>query len=487
VRPLLWNRRYQELLEGQKIGHLLKPGTAFETLIDAQIGQGLIIESAGRESQWRQWRLELLSQPAQAFDVQVTPDKWFHVRQQRLPDGSLLMAQFDIGERKQAEKLLLQAKREAERANTMKSRFLAIASHDLRQPLQGMRILKDLLAMRATDSETVEILEDWERTLTIMERLVSGYLDISRLESGAVVAEPGAFPVRPLLEQIADEFALPARRKQLQLRLVSSSAVIYSDRLLLGQIVRNFVANAVDYTQTGKILIGCRRRTDRLSLQVWDSGPGIAENQQNKIFEEFYQIGNQARSGGRSYGLGLAIAKLSSQLLQHSIEVFSRPGKGSLFAVEVPYGQFDMPATVPAEAEYRSVTDAAAADGMILIVEDEATIRHALELLLRSRGFQLVICDSGEQALQQLSRQQLQPQLVITDLRLPGAYTGLDWLKKLRQVLPSAIPVLVITGDTSPGLHNPIEAIGCMLLTKPVHAGKLLNIIELQLHLLNPV
>jgi two-component system CheB/CheR fusion protein len=284
-----------------------------------------------------------------------------------------------------------------------------------------------------------------------------------------------------LLEQIYDEFTLAAGHKQLQLRLLPSSAIIYSDRLLLGQILRNFVANAVRYTPAGKILIGCRRRGANLSLQIWDSGPGIEENQHSKIFEEFYQIGNQARSGGSSYGLGLAIANLTARLLGHPIEVVSVPGKGSMFAVEVPYGQLQWSESAAGEIKYRGKSSATTA-GTILIVEDEPTIRHALELLLRSRSLQPVVCDCGEQALQQLKQSRLQPQLVITDLRLPGADTGLEWLKKLKRALQFDIPVIVITGDTSPSLHNTVEATGCSLLTKPVHADKLLLMIEQLLH-----
>jgi PAS domain S-box-containing protein len=481
-RLLLGNRKCQEFMQSQGIAHLFKTGTAFATMLDAQLERGLVSDALGCEQQWRQWRLAQLDQPAVSFDIQAAPGQWLHVRQQRLPDGCLLMLHVDISTRKRAEQMLEQAKRKAEQADAMKTRFLTTASHDLRQPLQGMRMLKDTLTLRMSDPAIAGLFDDWETTLNTMERLVNGYLDIGRLESGAITPKPDDFAVQSLLEPIYTEFAAPARDKGLELRLIACSAVIRSDRLLLRQILCNLVANAIRYTKTGKVLIGCRRRGGNLSVQVWDSGPGIGQDQQSKIFEEFYQVDNPARSSGGSYGLGLAIVNHTAHLLGHPVRVASVPGRGSMFAVEVPCRRSHLPAPIRIRAESRSNRKVVSAGRRLLIVEDDKITRRSLELLMRSRNFQITVCENSEQALKQLTQNALEPQLVITDLRLPGADSGLSWLRKLRQLLQPRIPVIVITGDISSDLHDAVEAMDCILLTKPVRAEKLLLLLEQQLN-----
>lgn len=478
-RLLQWNREYQQVLEEQGIGHLLKTGVTFEALLDAQLERGQILDAVGREAQWRRWRLAQFQHPTQTFDVHTAANRWFQVSQQRLPDGTLLMAEFDIGARKQVENLMLQAKQEAERAALMKSQFLTTASHDLRQPLQGLRIFKDVLAMRfSDDSEVADILSECETALTAMEQLLRGYLDLSRLESGSVIPERENFPIQTLLQPIYNEFTVQAGNRQLQLRLVNSSAVIYSDRTLLGQILRNLVANAVRYTQTGKILIGVRRCGDHLSLQVWDTGPGISEDQQSKIFKEFYQIDNPARNQSDGYGIGLAIVNMAARLLGHRIHMASQPGKGTLFSIEVPLGNLSGDLAIPISAAVTSIHTAAVVAKTVLIVEDDSTIRHSLTLFLRRNGFLVNACENGEQALPQLMKNTPLPDRIITDFWLPGAYTGLKWLETLKRVLPADIEVIVITGDTSPDTHQAIEATGCTLQIKPVQTQKLLELLQ---------
>lgn len=477
-RLLQWNRKYRERIEVQGLGELLTPGVTFETLLDGQLERRMIADAIGCEAQWRQWRLDQFRHDTHTFDLQVALNQWFSVRHQRLPDGSVLMLQFDISERKRAEKLLIEAKQEAERANAKKSQFLAIASHDLRQPLQGMRILKDVMAMELADNtELSKVFIEWEHALSAMEHLLQGYLDISRLESGAVTPHPEDFSVQELLQPIYEAFVPQAKSKQLQLHLVACSAVIRSDRLLLGQILRNLVANALRYTRQGKIVVGCRRRGAHLSLQVWDTGPGISKDQQSRIFEEFYQIDNPARTHSEGYGIGLTIVKLAAGLLGHKIHIVSQPGKGTLFAIDVPLGTLSTSVSAPVKPPALN-TDAAASMKTVMVVEDDPTIRRSLVLLLKQKGFQTIVCDNGEQALQYLTENSPPPHQVITDLWLPGSYTGFQWLETLKQMLPVQSAVIVISGDTSAEVHQAVEKIGFTLQIKPIKAQKLLAMLN---------
>jgi len=239
----------------------------------------------------------------------------------------------DISQRKQAEDALRRAHAETERASRAKSRFLAAASHDLRQPLQAINLLVAALRSTATDPDSAEIVRSIEDSLQATNELLDALLDVSRLEAGALQPRPRPVYVGDLLDRLAPEFAAAAREKGIELRVVASSAAIRSDPPLLDRILRNLVANAIRYTERGRVLIGCRRRADGVRIEVWDTGIGIPADKLEAIFEEFYQLGNPERDRTRGLGLGLAIVDRVAKLLGHAVEVRSQPGKGSMFAV----------------------------------------------------------------------------------------------------------------------------------------------------------
>ena len=254
-------------------------------------------------------------------------------RTQQIEAANLALKE-EVAQRSRAEEALRDAKEEAERATQTKSRLLATVSHDLRQPLQAMFYFTQALSNRLDDPVCQGILGDLERSMLALKSLLDSLLDMSRLDAGTLVPQIQDFEMGGLLERIAAEFAPMADEKGLRFTVVRSSAVVQSDPALLARILQNLVANAVRYTVSGGVLIGCRRRGAALTCEVWDSGVGIAADQQARIFEEFAQVDNP--SGERGFGLGLAIVRRLCNLLHHAIRLRSSVGRGSVFSVEVP-------------------------------------------------------------------------------------------------------------------------------------------------------
>ena len=261
------------------------------------------------------------------------------IRDEPLATRKILVTIDDITERKRASEALEAARRMAEQANLGKSRFLAAASHDLRQPLQTLSLLRGILAKRIKDQSGSRLVAKFEETLSAMSGMLNTLLDINQLEAGIVRPEIVEFPIGTLLDRLKTEFAYHATAKQLDWRVVASSLNVRSDPRLLEQTLRNLLANAVKYTERGKVLLGCRRRGNKLRIEVWDSGFGIPAEQLEAIFEEFHQLDNAARERSRGLGLGLSIVQRISDLLGNAVDVRSWPDRGSVFAVEVPLGE----------------------------------------------------------------------------------------------------------------------------------------------------
>ena len=247
-----------------------------------------------------------------------------------------LLAIDDITDRKHVGAALEAAKKQAERANLGKSRFLAAASHDLRQPLQTIFLMHGILATSVEDPAAVKLIARLGELLDVMSSLLNKLLDINQLEAGIVNPEPSDFSIGVLLERLSRDFAYQAEGKLLSCRVVASRLAVHSDPTLLEQMIRNLLSNALKYTKRGKILLGCRRHGDRLRIEVWDTGLGIPEGQLKAIFDEFHQLDNPARERERGLGLGLSIVQRLGDLLHHKVDVRSTPGKGSVFAIEVP-------------------------------------------------------------------------------------------------------------------------------------------------------
>jgi len=352
-----------------------------------------------------------------------------------------------------------------ESANLAKSRFLAAASHDLRQPLHALGLWIAQLRSPLGEVERARLIERIAAAVDEMNDLFNGLLDVSKLDAGILIADLGDFPMADLLAKTERTFAPTARDKGLSLRVRPTRAWVRSDKLLLERILLNLVSNAIRYTAHGGVLVGCRRRGDRLRIEVWDTGPGIPDSEQQYIFDEFYQIPDPHRDRRGGLGLGLAIVDRFRRLLDHPIAVRSRLGRGSCFSIEVPLRA--PPARHAAPAGRLVATDDRAGEGIVLIVDDDPMVLQAMRGLLESWGYRTITGGSHEAVAAHVADGP-KPDLVIADFHLSGGRTGIDTIAHVRAAFGANIPAFLISGDTSPERLQQARAQGYTLLHKPV-------------------
>ena len=353
-----------------------------------------------------------------------------------------------------------------EMANMAKSRFLAVASHDLRQPLHAFGLF---IAQMRTDLDKVErdrVVDNADAAVSDMNELFDALLDISKLDADAVAASPSEFPVADILHRLETNFAGAARQKGLSLRIVPSRAWLRTDFILLERILLNLVSNAVRYTETGGIVVGCRRRAGALRIEVWDSGPGIPADQRQKIFDEFVRLRDWERDRPGGLGLGLAIVERLCRILAHPIELDSIVGKGSRFTVTVPQAPARSVA-LQQSASTRVPLDVFNGD-IVLVVDDDALALDGMGGLLRSWGCRVVAAGSDTVALTSLDGNGPRPDLIICDFHLSDGRTGVDAIELLRRQLGAEIPALLISGDTGQDDSHKAHASGLQVLRKPV-------------------
>ena len=381
-----------------------------------------------------------------------------------------------ISEIKAAERALEAAKAEAERANFGKSRFLAAASHDLRQPLQTISLLQGLLEKRVRDEATLKLVHRLDETVSTMSSMLDKLLDINQLEAGIVRPAIVDFPIKRLLEEMRTEFTYHTATNNLDWRVILSSATVRSDPRLLEQIIRNLLQNAFKYTTEGKLLLGCRRRGDKLRIEVWDTGRGIPEPELQAIFEEFHQLDNPARERSKGLGLGLAIVRRLANLLGHKIDVCSRVGVGSVFSVDVPFGRA-LAAELPVSSQNETQVSTASR-GTILIVEDDPALLEMLQALFDEEGQRTVVAADGHKALELATQGSTVPDLIIADYNLPKGLNGLEVIGRLQKQVQHAIPALILTGDISTDSLREIANHGYVHLNKPVRAKELTRLAQ---------
>ncbi|MGE5469590.1 MAG: ATP-binding protein [Bacteroidota bacterium] len=377
----------------------------------------------------------------------------------RNAEGSVvagLAVTVDVTARKRAEQALQTAKEAAESANNAKSRFLAAASHDLRQPLSALALYVNVLDGEV-GAKNARLVDNIKACVTSLSELLTDLLDVSKLDAGVVTPKPRTFAVGDVLATLVAQHALEARIKGLQLRYRDTNLTACSDEVLYRRILNNILTNAIRYTECGGVLVGCRRSNGRLWVEIWDTGIGIPADMTEVIFEEFRQLGDQARNRGS--GLGLAIVDKAAALLGLKIRVRSRPGKGSLFAVEVPLARSVAAESVMAES---SVPEPLA----IALVDDNALVLGALRCALESIGHRVVAATSGQALLAQLGG--IAPDMVISDYRLAGNETGFDVIKATRAAFGEDLPAIIITGDTDPDLVGNMARRGILIKHKPV-------------------
>jgi signal transduction histidine kinase/ActR/RegA family two-component response regulator len=370
----------------------------------------------------------------------------------------------EIAERRRAEEAERRARGEAERANAAKSKFLATASHDLRQPFQAMRLFHHILQSRLTDNPTREIATRLGEAMQAGEELLNALLDISTLEAGTVEPRLADFAIQPMLTRLAQEFEAQAAAKGLDFRMVPSTAVVRSDSVLLERMVRNLLNNALRYTPRGGILLGCRRASGRMTLSVVDTGIGIPAEKQQAVFEDFFQIGNPERDRSQGLGLGLPIVARMARLLDHPISVRSVPGRGSAFSISVPFVQASAAAPAPSLQPTIEVPPSACT---ILVIEDDREQRIGMQMMLEGWGYRVIAAGSPEKALIAVRSAPRQPALVISDFRMPSRLTGVETIALIAQIVGRRIPGIILTGDTGPDRLREAMQSGCVLLHKP--------------------
>lgn len=379
----------------------------------------------------------------------------------------------DVTARKRFEEELSRAWKSAEMADRAKSSFLAAASHDLRQPLQTLKLLLAALKPHHPDGEARALVAGIGQSLDTMTSILSSLLDVNRLEAGNLRPSESEFRVSEIFEALAGDFAGLALESGLRLRVVRSELAIRSDRSMLAEMIRNLLSNAIRYTDRGRILLGCRRVGDNVRIEVWDSGVGIAEDDLPHIFHEYYQGTDSAERGG--FGLGLAIVKRLGEILDHRIEVRSIPGRGTRFFIEVPRARSDVtgPDTTP-PARLRND----AFIGSVLAIEDEASVRMALRRLLKEKGVDATIVGTATEALSLVRGQGLRPDVLLCDYNLRGSPDGMETINHLRAALVRNVPAIVMTGDIRSQTVDSITSQGVSVLIKPFLAEELLKALK---------
>jgi signal transduction histidine kinase len=416
--------------------------------------------SLGREATARQALTEANAQLEQA-NVQL---------EQRVEERTSALSALNVK--------LSRALEEKERANQAKGRFLSAANHDLRQPFQALRLFHHILMERLADTRDRSIAEKMGEALDAGEKLLHALLEVATLDAGVVRPQLADVPVSAVFEDLLVEFRGMAAEKGLVLRAMPTRMVIRTDRTLLTRMLGDLVRNAIRFTEKGRVTIGCRHQGNRqgrwLRIEVWDTGTGIPPEQLDNIFEDFVQLGNPERDRRQGLGLGLAKVRRKAALLGHSVEVRSRQGRGSVFAISVPVVGTER---LPTPAPVQDTEPVVAGDRLILVVEDDPIQRDAVRLLLESWDYRVMAADEGENALALFAGTKSQdsaatdvpvPDLIVSDFRLPGRLTGVQTVARVGERLGRPVPGLILTGDTAPERIREAVATGCRLLHKPV-------------------
>lgn len=378
------------------------------------------------------------------------------------------------------------ARREAELANRAKTQFFAAASHDLRQPLHALVLFSEALRGKSQDVEVVNLVNSINSSVDALEGLFSELLDITKIDTGGVEPRPVDFSLEDVFRKLRLHFEPVAFEKGLAFTVRGGHHHAFADPVLVERILRNLVSNAIRYTEDGGVLVAARKRGDRLLLQVWDSGVGIAARDQERVFDEFVQISENAPAleahQRKGLGLGLAIVRRLASLMRAPLTLHSRPGHGTVFALELPLGRAQRAQAQPSSQP--AMLGLTLDRRLVVMVEDDAAVRSGLEVLLKSWGASVIAFDSVAACLQWVGAaepSQLTPDLVIADYRLESGHTGVEAILAVREQFGRTVPAIVVTGSVMSHHEQEAQDRDFHLLIKPVVPNKLRAMIAFKL------
>lgn len=391
-------------------------------------------------------------------------------------EGSYVVVMRNVSDQRRVEASLMAAREESDRANLGKSRFLATASHDLRQPVQTLALLNGILRRTVSDPAAAEALSQQEQAIGAVSHLLNALLDISKLESGTVKPEQTDFAVTSVFNGLRRDFARLAESKGLTLDAEGCVECVHSDRSLVEQILRNIVANAIKYTREGCVRLRCLREQAMVRIEVLDTGVGIPADQLGFIYDEFYQVGAPSNSSRDGFGLGLSIVQRLVKLLNLRLDVRSEVGKGSAFSLQLPLG-VSQAGSLSVDGERCPVSQPRTDGPHVLLVEDDDAVREATRMLLKVEGYCVSAVSSSEEALQSV-RDEARLDLLVTDYHLNEGAKGTDVMAALRKSLGASLKTVLITGDTSSAVKELPRDPYLRVTSKPVKAEELLALLR---------
>lgn len=486
-----WNRRAGELLSIE--AHRLQLGTYFGSLYDTIRSDVTFLGDTGHDDV-EAWVASKAKRAPLSFELGIGNERRLMVFAQQMPDRGFVISFTDITAERAAVRAISQvnetleqrvaertleledALAEAGRANASKSRFVAAASHDLLQPLSAAKLFVASLEDELDRPELKERLSKAGNALISVERILGALLDMSKLDSGQASVDLSTIKLADMLGQLNDELEPLARRKGLEFRMVCSSAMVHSDAAYLRRILQNLASNAIRYTESGKVLIGVRRRGSLVRVEIWDTGPGIPEDQQEKVFDEFHRL-NAAASPSEGMGLGLAIVERACRLLQHPLHLNSRPGRGTCFAIDLPPGQ-----TAPTQAAVEiPASNGRSLDHKIaVLIENDAELRAAMTITMENWGLDVLPCASQSEAEDVLREVDIAPDVIVADYQLDENALGTDVISDLRANY-GPVPACLVTANHSPDLQGMCDTLGVTLFHKPIAPEALRGFMEAML------
>ena len=371
-----------------------------------------------------------------------------------------------------------QARKEAEQANAAKTRFLAAASHDLRQPIHALGLFFAELSERVYSPETALVIDQIDDSIEAINSMLNALLDVSKLDAGVVKPTIQRYRLTELFVRLNAEFQPIALENQNELRIRPTLSTVNTDPAMLERMLRNLIGNALRYTENGRILVAARPRGQNLEIQVLDNGLGIPQDQLEEIFIEFHQLQNPARDRRQGLGLGLAIVKRLAKLLHHKIKVTSHLGRGSCFSITLPLADITTAGESRQQDERIYLPNYALTGRQVLVLDDDIAVLEAMQGLLRRWGCQVITANSPAEALEKIDTIVQPLELLIIDYRLPENVSGIEVARNLQNRLGYSVAVLIITGDTEPERLREADASGYPLLHKPVQPAKLRSTLQ---------